>query len=302
MPLKKRGIASTAKKRQSVGGYLAKRISMKTIVTHIGPDLDAITSVWLVKTFLPNWEEAQIAFVPAGTTLNNIQADSNPDILHVDTGFGKFDHHQTNENICAATLVYDEIKTIHGENPALERLVMVVNDVDHFAEVFYPNPTAHYWHFQLAAVIDGWRLMYAEDPQRIISLGMEALDAVYKTIQNRIWAEKEIQEKGKEFQTKWGKSLAIETTNDDVMHLAQKSGYQVVIRKDPKKGYARIKSVPLGTIDLRPFYEALKEQDKDATWFLHASNHMILNGSTKNPNMKPTRLTLDQIMEISKTL
>ncbi|HLD24715.1 MAG TPA: hypothetical protein VJB96_02245 [Patescibacteria group bacterium] len=40
---------------------------MKTIVTHIGPDLDVITSTWLVKTFFPGWEEAEVAFVPAGT-------------------------------------------------------------------------------------------------------------------------------------------------------------------------------------------------------------------------------------------
>jgi len=275
---------------------------MKTIVTHIGPDLDAITSVWLVKTFFPNWEEAQIAFVPAGTTLNKMQPDSDPDIIHVDTGFGRFDHHQTNEQICAATLAYEETKQFHGDDISLERLVQVVNGVDHFAEAFYPNPTADYWNFQLASIIDGWRLIYGEDPQRIMSLGMDALDAVYKTIQNRVWAEKEIKEKGKEFNSKWGKGIGIETTNDDVIHLAQKTGFQVVVRKDAKKSYVRIKSLPLDTIDLTPVYEALKQKDPSASWFLHASHHMVLNGSTKNPEMRPSTLSLDEIIEIVKNI
>lgn len=275
---------------------------MKTVVTHIGPDLDAITSVWLVKTFLPNWEEAQIAFVPAGTTLNKMVPDSDEEIIHVDTGFGKFDHHQTSDDTCAALLVYNEIKKYHGEDIPLERLAQVVNDVDHFREVFYPNPTADYWNFQLAGVIDGWRLLYSEDPQKIMALGMDALDAVYKSLQNKVWAEKEMKENGTEFESIWGKSFGIETVNDEVIHLAQKSGFQLVIRKDPKKKYVRIKSLPLPTIDLESVYNLLKEKDANATWFLHASHHMVLNGSAKNPDMRSTSLSLQEIIDIIKTI
>src|SRR3989344_296605 len=75
---------------------------MKIIVTHIAPDVDAITSVWLIKRFLADWHEAQVQFVPAGKTLNNDMVDSQPDILHVDTGMGILDHHQTDEDTCAA--------------------------------------------------------------------------------------------------------------------------------------------------------------------------------------------------------
>jgi len=271
---------------------------MKTIVTHLGPDLDAITSVWLLKTFFPDLEEASVAFVPAGTTLNGMDVDSDPEIIHVDTGFGRFDHHQTDANICAATLVYDEIKETHGENVALERLVKVVNDGDHFQQVFYPNPVADYWEFELGSIISGWRLLYGDDNMRILSCGMDALDSVYKSFQNKVWAEKELKEKGTEFTSKWGLGMGVETTNDDVIHLGQKNGYQVMIRKDAKKQYVRIKSLPLKTIDLTPVYEKLKEKDSNATWFLHASKHMILNGSTKNPNMRPSSLTLPEIIAI----
>ncbi len=273
---------------------------MKTIVTHIGPDLDAITSVWLVKTFFPDWAEAALAFVPAGTTLEKKSADSDVEVWHVDTGFGKFDHHQTNADTCAALLVYEELKKTKGEDEALRRMIDVVNDIDHFREVFYPNPTADFWEFSLVTQIDGWRLLFADNPIKIVELGMQALDAIYKSFQNKVWAEKELKEQGIEFETKWGKAIAIETVNDEVVHLGQKMGYVIVIRKDPKKGYLRIKSLPKDEIDLESVYNTLKQQEPEATWFLHASHHMVLNGSSKNPDMKPSKKPLQEIIEVIK--
>lgn len=269
---------------------------MKTIVTHIGPDLDAITSVWLVKTFFSGWEEAEVTFVPAGTTLNKMDPDSDPDILHVDTGFGRFDHHQTDADTCASKLVYEEIVRRNGPDPVLERMVAVVNDVDHFREVFYPNASADYWEFWLVGLIDGWRLLHADNPLRIMELGYASLEGIYKVMLNKMWAEKEL-EHAKEFQTRWGKGAAFETVNDEVIHQAQKRGFAVVIRKDPKKGYVRIKTLPKEEIDLTPVYEKLKKEDAQATWFLHASRHMLLNGSAKNPDMKPSTLSIDQLID-----
>lgn len=275
---------------------------MKTIVTHIGPDLDAITSVWLIKTFFQGWEEAALAFVPAGTTLENHRPDDNPDIIHTDTGYGKFDHHQTNDDVCAAMLVYEEVKKQKGPDIALERLIAVVNDTDHFREVFFPNPTADFWDITVISMIDGWRLLFPDDSNKVVQLGMDALDGIYKAFQNKLWAEKEIAEKGIPFETKWGKGLAVETTNDDVIHRAQKMGHAVVVRKDPKKGYVRIKAFPKPETDLSDVYHALSEKDKEATWFLHVSHHMLLNGSTKNPDMRPSKLTLQEIIEVLKSV
>jgi len=275
-------------------------LGMKTIVTHIGPDLDAITSIWLVKSFFPGWEEAMLAFVPAGNTLGGKPADSDPEVIHVDTGFGKFDHHQNNDDTCAAIRVYEEIRSTHQTDPAMERLIAVVNDVDHFREVFFPNPTADFWDFGLVTQIDGWRLIYSDNPIKIVDLGMQALDGIYKTFQNKVWAEKELKEKGIEFQTKWGKGIGVETTNDETVHLAQKMGYVIAVRKDPKKGYLRIKSLPKDEIDLETLYNTLKADEPTATWFLHASHHMVLNGSSKNPDMRPTKKSLQEIIEVLK--
>lgn len=272
---------------------------MKTIVVHIGPDLDAITSAWMVKTFWPDWEEASIAFVPAGTTLGKMDPDSNSEILHLDTGFGKYDHHQSDADTCAAMLVYEETKRLHGPDPALERMMAVVNDVDHFREVFYPQPEADYWEFWVVAQIDGWRLIHSENPMKIMELGFLSLDGIYKVMLNKIWAEKEL-ENALSFETKWGKGVGFETVNDEVIHQAQKRGFALVIRKDPKKGYVRIKTLPKEEIDLTALYERLKKGEPESTWFLHASRHMILNGSAKNPDMKPSKRNLSELVEVIK--
>ncbi len=270
---------------------------MKTIVTHFAPDLDGITGIWLLKTFLPEWKEAAIAFVPAGKTLQDALADSDPEVLHVDTGFGKFDHHQGNEDTCAALKVYESLGK-HDE--ALERMLRVVNEVDHFREVFFPSPTSDVWEMSLGSIIDGMQMTMVSDPLSMIDRVMDCLDASYKMFQNKVWAEKEIKEKAVEFTTRFGKALGIETVNREAVHVAQKMGYVIAVRKDPKIGSIQIKSIPKDEIDLTALYEEVKIQNPEATWFLHASKHMLLNGSAKNPDMKPTKLTLNQIIETVK--
>ncbi len=274
---------------------------MKTIVTHIGPDLDAITSVWILKTFFNQWREADVAFVPAGTTLNGQKPDENPEIVHVDTGFGKFDHHQTDEFTCAAKRVYEELELIKGEDPALSRLVFMVTVFDHFGEVAFEQPDHDRWDFLIVSIIDGLRLLYPDNPMKIISVGMDCLDGIYKTLQNKVWAEKELTVSGIRFQTQWGPGIAFETVNDSVITLAQKKGFVIVIRKDPNKQYLRIKSLPRDDIHLGQAFETLKRSEPDATWFLHASGHMILNGSSKNPNMKPSTRPLSDIIDVFRT-
>jgi hypothetical protein len=52
---------------------------MRRIITHKSSDLDAVTSVWLLKRFLPGWEEAEIAFVNAGEKLAGDYSSSHPE-------------------------------------------------------------------------------------------------------------------------------------------------------------------------------------------------------------------------------
>ena len=270
---------------------------MKTIVTHIGPDLDAACAIWLIKQCIPGWVDAALQFVPAGKTLNDIPADSNSEIIHVDTGFGKFDHHQSDADTCASQLVFESLEK---KDEALERLVRVVNDIDHFREVYLPNPMSDLYDFGLVAIFDGWKLIFGDDYQRIVELGLLQLDGIYRNFQNKVWAESEIKKSGLEFKTVWGKGLAAETINDEVVRIGQRMAYTLVVRKDPKKDYVRIKALPASRVDLTSCYNILKKKDPQATWFLHASKKMLLNGSIKNPESKRTRLTLREIVDVLK--
>src|SRR5579871_6826080 len=93
---------------------------MKIIVTHASPDLDAITSVWLLKKFLLGWEHASVQFVPAGERIARSSPDSSTviekvntdEVIHVDTGLGALDHHQTSdESVCAASRTWDFVSS-----------------------------------------------------------------------------------------------------------------------------------------------------------------------------------------------
>jgi hypothetical protein len=300
----------------------------KFIVTHAGPDLDAVFSIWLIKRFWSGWEQAETLFVPAGETFESFKEQDpsvfssidskNSEIVHVDTGFGDFDHHQTNDDTCASRLVFEmsiqgnagrqftfdkHSYTIRKANDeVLERMTSFANDIDHFREVYYPEANNDRYQFLLSGILDGLNLMYnttGSGGLQVVSFGITALDGIYRLMQNKIGAEKEIeQEKARIIKTSVGLAIGFETSNDEVLDISQKNGYVIAVRKDPKKDYIRIKALPEKKIDLTGVYSELKKIDSNATWFLHASKAMVLNGSTKNPKMRPTSLSLDEIMDV----
>jgi len=304
---------------------------MRIIVTHNSPDLDAITSVWLIKRFLSGWEDAVVRFVPAGENLNGqtprnaIEIIGGNEVIHVDTGLGPLDHHQTSDtNVCAASRTWDFVKSessefriqnsekIKSKIEAISRMVKVVVDVDHFKEVFWKDSTADYHEFNLVGILDGLKIQKPDQDGYYVDFVVQCLDAVLHEFENRIWAEREIAEKGKKFKTRFGRGIGFETINDTVIKLSQKMGYVIVVRKDPRKGYVRIKAKPLSKsqisnlksqkeqndIDLTLVYEKLKKMDPYATWFLHVGKKMLLNGSVKNPKMRPTKLSLDNMIKV----
>lgn len=300
---------------------------MKYIVTHTSPDMDAITSVWLIKKFLGGWDEAEIKFVPAGERIGPlpkgqsfdyvIEQQGKDEYIQADTGMGPLDHHQTsNQDTCAASLTFDFVKKNLVENKpsinkekleALERIIKFVVEEDHFRTIFRPNAMADYHDFSIVNILDGLKLQKPNQDEYYVEFICKCLDALLHDFENKIWAEREIDKNGIEFSTKWGKGLGIESINDSVVKLAQTMGYVVVVRRDPRKGYVRIKARPdedenKKGANLTLACEKLSKMDPAATWFLHVSKKMLLNGSPKNPKMKPTKLSLNDIIEVLKTI
>jgi hypothetical protein len=277
---------------------------MKTIVTHISPDLDAISSIWLIHRFMRGWSNAEVKLVPAGTTLDSKAPDIDPNIIHVDTGFGNFDHHQNNEDTCAAKKVFLHLKNEKTFRPnqvePVERMIDVVNEIDHFREVFLDEADKDIYDINIVNIIEGMRNQ-VESPDELITLTENMLDGLQQIFSNKVNAEKEIKN-GFIFKSKWGKTLATVTDNEEVVRLAQKKGFSMVIRKNGKNGYLRVKTLPLKKLNLEKLFNILKEKDPKAFWFFHSSGNMILNGSAKNPNTVATKLSLNEVVEIVKNI
>src|SRR3990172_2036073 len=86
---------------------------MKTLVTHVRPHLDDICGIWLIQKYLPGWKKSRLQFISAsptgGKTIGGA-VDSNPNVIHVGIGRGKYDEHKGDVDDCATTLIYKDLK------------------------------------------------------------------------------------------------------------------------------------------------------------------------------------------------
>lgn len=273
---------------------------MKLIVTHISPDLDAIASSWLVKRYLPGWESAEHAFVPAGETYEGKDPDENPEIIHVDTGRGRFDHHQFRERLSATLRVFEFLvaeKHIKKKDlPAISEMVTFITEIDNFGEVRFPEPAHIRYNFCLHEFIYPLRGQLSSDHE-LMYMTILILDSILFTVKNSLKAEEEMKT-GAIIQTSLGKTLIMETRNEAAVKYALKKGYDLVVRRDPENGSIRIKTQPDDRFDLSKLSEIIMREDPDATWFLHESKNMLLNGSSKNPNSIPSKLSLARLIAI----
>ncbi len=278
----------------------------KLIVMHHHPDLDAIGAGWLLVRFRGDeFAEASFAFVPAGQTYRNEIVDSDPNIIHVDTGGGKFDHHDEKRTELSATLlVYQDLiqKQSHlRQDKALRLLVNFINEIDHFGEYYWPDSLNPRYAFMLSSITTALHALNRLSNEEVVKHVFTSLDAVYQYLKDYVKAKEEIEE-GKVFESKWGKGVAIESGGDSVMKIAQMMGFNVVVRKDPRTGFTKIKTAPKDGLDLRELYDKILQLEDSDRWFFHPSGHMLINGSSKNKAVKPSKLKLEQLVEIIKNL
>ncbi len=284
----------------------------RLIVTHHSPDLDAIGSVWVLKQFdNQHYADSQEAFVDPGTTINPSEAErlgfQMHQVTHVDTGLGQFDHHQPErgrEHICATSLTYDYACRLHPElkqDEALKYIVEFVTQIDHFEEIYWTEPASPRNCFMIHELISGYESLGLHDDDSQLQFGMHCFESAYAALKDTFQARDSLK-LGTEFEIKAGKALAIESKNDEVIKYAQKSGFMVVVKRNPEDGDIRIKARPDGDIDFKTLYEKILKIDNVGTWYYHASGKMLLNGSKKHRNQRPTSLSLKQVVELVKEI
>ena len=278
---------------------------MKIIVSHFSPDIDSITASWLIARFYPGFKDASFAFVPAGSTYEDKPVDSDSNTIHVDTGFGKFDHHQSQEYTSATQLVFKHlleeslIKVKHHD--ALSRMVKVINGLDHFSEVYFKDPSSDHYEFMIHKIIEGGLKSILKEDTLILQSIFPFLDALFNIFIKKVGAESDIK-LGFVFNSVYGKSIALSSKNEETMKLALKQGFKLVVKKDPDRGFVRIKTLPDKQLDLKPLYLKILKVDKGATWFLHVSGNMLLNSSSRNPHFIPSSLPISKLIEIIKSI
>lgn len=275
----------------------------KLIVTHINPDQDALSATWLIRRYHPTFQgdDVEYAFVPAGKTYKDSVVDSDPDIAHVDTGLGQFDHHQIPEESSAFKRAYEFLSKRalipSYDITALDRICKVINDYDNFLNVYYPDVISDYHEFTLDQITNGLIHTKLHDIDKV-NMILPIMDAILQVMKNKIKAEQNVKE-GIVFETKtFGKTIVMENSNNDSMKYAQKCGYQLVARKDPKQGNIRIVCIPKKEYDLTAIYQKIKSEETEGTWFFHQSRHMLINGSNVNPTMIPSSISTQRLIEI----
>jgi len=285
---------------------------MKLIVTHHAPDLDAIAAVWLFKRFdSQTYADAKVAFVSPGEKISEYDRAqlhfNEEEVTHVDTGLGEFDHHQAErarEKNCAASLIFDHLSQLHPEliqDQALKTIINFAIEIDHFQEIYWPNPSDERYKFMIHELISGLEKLEYHDNDSMLHFGMTCLDAAYQNLKDHFKAISILEERKIIFTINAGQVLAIATNNDQTIKLAQKQGYVIAVRKDPDEGHMRIKARPDSKIDLRPLYDKILELDHEGDWFYHQGGKMLLNGSGKSQQV-PTPLSLEKIIELIKEI
>lgn len=278
----------------------------KMIVTHKNPDLDAIMSAWMLVRFdQPQYGDAQLAYVAGGHTYKDLPVDSLPDITHVDVGYGKFDHHQEGGfGTCASLLVWEDLVArgkVAPTDEALKSMAEHARSIDLFEDCYYPEASETRYEFTLPEIIPALHRLQVHDNEAVTRMVFVYLDGVYQKLKDYHKSRQAIKD-GQEFDSVWGKGIAVSSAADDVHKVAQRAGYKIVVVGDPKSGYLGIKTAPKVELPLQALYDKITAIDDPKLWFYHNSGHMVLHGSDKGPELPKTTLTVEKILELIETV
>jgi len=257
---------------------------MARIVTQVSPDLDACLSVWLLRRF-GGYGDTEVCFVSTGSRLPD---DS--DVIYVDTSGGKYDHHNTNERVCAASLVFHDLKLESDE--ALRQLVDFAVLIDH--GLLMDNDLGR---FNVVHIIYGLNRIYPSSPEKVVEVSSHTFDSLYAYLWDEIRAAGDF-EKAIRFETKWGSGVGVETSNRQVRYLAHDRGFRVFVFVDPKTGFRGFQAPGRSGVDFTETYRRLKELEPGADWFLHASKELLLCGSAKAPEKRLSNLPLRELISL----
>ncbi len=227
-------------------------------------------------------------FVPAGETLDGQVVDSDSAIIHVDTGGGRYDHHQRYSlDECAAELVR---RAIAPENQVLAQLVNQVLLID------TASASATEQAFTVTSLIAGFNLLFPNSPSQVASAMLPNLDAWYEH-ESRLLRLADSFAARIEFDTPWGLGVAVESADGASSRMAYGLGAVLYVYRDGN-GWMGVVARSRSHVDLAELYAEVRRLDGDADWYLHPNRRLLLCGTAKAPARTPSRLSLDELVQI----
>ena len=267
---------------------------MKTIITHVRPHIDDICALWLLKRYLPEYKDASIDFIPTDSSGGKII--DHPDFTYVGIGRGRFDEHKGDIGECASTLVFKfirkEVKMTSLVRQATQKIVDWVLQEDTGKLLTVPSR-----QFTIPSIIHGEYDLKGKDSQAVARLGFAILDALFVSMKNIVLLD-DIWDRRIEFNSRFGRAAAMETSARDVDAYAYSRGFDLVVQVNDRKDHHNIRARVGTPTNLKPVYLELKKREPEADWYLHHSNKLLICGGDITKDAHPSKMSLKDLVEI----
>jgi hypothetical protein len=268
---------------------------MRTLVTHNQPHLDDLCAMWIMARYLPGWQDATFAFIPANTDPSTVQ--DTEDRVHVGVGRGRFDEHKGDHGECATTLVAKHVLATaeipEAELRALDKMVAWALEEDLGRLLSEPRR-----EFSIPAALQLAYFSEDRDSERVRALAFGLLDAIMVGLRNHVQIETDWKDRI-EFDSRFGRAIAIRTDAQEFSPYAYAKGFDVVVLTGKETPYATIRARATAEADLAPVRDRIAAME-DVPWFFHHSGKMLICGGQKTDGSCRTTLSLEQLIELVK--
>lgn len=273
-----------------------------TIVTHKRPHLDEVCALWIIQKYWHEFSHANIEFVTTGPTggerWNGVAPDSNPFVIYVGVGQGRFDEHKGDVHDSAATLVWKETfeRNPHiskGEKKAIDRIVEYVKQED--MAQFITSPLHQ---FAIPTIVSGLYGINRKDSHAVYAVGRQIMDALLFEMLKRVSAEKDW-EGHVDFETKWGKAAGVISDIPGVERIAFDQGYVLLVSHNKARTYHGMRADPRSDVDLTDVAMRVMQREPEANWFLHQSKRLLLCGGEIAATENYSQLMLTELMDLA---
>lgn len=266
------------------------------MITHRRPHLDDICGIWLFMRFIPGFADAQSDFI--STDHKGNPSEDTAERIHIGVGRGQFDEHKGDVDDCATSLVFRHVREQVDLEPqterALEKIVqwVLLEDTGLLAKIEQRD-------FTVPIILKGEYERAKRDSGAVVELGLKMLDALLPGQLNQVQVEEDWESRT-EFVSRFGLAAALESDSSGMDFFAYKKGFPLVVQINAGSRYHGIRADADSDIDLTPVYEELMQREPEVGWYLHHSKKMLLCGGDLSPEVKPSSMTLEQLIELLK--